>query len=226
MNLIFHDRTAAASEPGAAMLVIERKGNFYFSAGAVKRLALDAGTLVLPAQDTDTNAWYMLTGGGPAVVNNKPFALRRVGGKSGSRLVFSSTIRAKAYYAANQVADGVNAVHLRIGMEPVEQPFVGKLYPLEPVGQPSTAAVVAKAVAKVPLSAGESYGPMGIVAEQVQTRIRAYVTLLGDKNLRTANPVEKTRALGLLSKHEALLPSVKGAVELFGALKGEEVPRG
>lgn len=218
MNLIFHDRTSVAPEPGAAVLTIERKGNFYFSAGAVRRLQLVVDGLALPVQDADSNQWYMLLHGGPAMVNRKPFTLRAVGGKSGSRLVFSSTTRARAYYAANNVPDTVNAVHLAIETEPIHQDFVGQLYPLTP--QRESAAAIAKAVAAVPLAKAEQ--TPGSPLETTVERIRATVRTLGGLNLSRANEMTKARALGLLSKHEALLPSVKGAVELLDALKGEK----
>ncbi|MBF9140822.1 hypothetical protein [Hymenobacter properus] len=221
MNLIFHDRTTIAPEPGAAVLTIERKGNFYFSAGAVRRLDLVVNGLAMPVQDADNNQWYMLLGSGPAMVKHKPFPLRAVGGKSGSRLVFSSTTRARAYFEANHVPDSVHAVHLRIETQPFEQDFVGKLYPLLPVGKPSPAVAIAKAVAAVGLSKAEQL-PTDAETEQILERIRATVkTLWSGFHVRTAQAIDITRALGLLSKNEALLPSVKGAPELYAALKGD-----
>ena len=84
----------------------------------------------------------------------------------------------------------------------------------------ATAVTVAEAVAAVPLSAGEKPATAG-ETERILERIRTTVSAFTSIRVERALPETKTRALGLLSTHEDMLPSVKGAVELLAALKEE-----
>lgn len=209
MNLLFHDRSEAPAQQGVPYLTIERGGNFALNAAAVEALGLQTGQPMLLVQDTESQTWYLYPGSQPGT---EPFTLRQRDGKKSKAMLFGSTAKAKAYYAANG-HDLKTLPSVRLSILPAAQLQGLTLYPLS--AQASQQPVVARAQPK----AKAALTLVPTTPDEATVRIQRLVTELGGLLLHRVEEDKLTRALGTLRKYPNLVPTVAGAAALLAKLE-------